>query len=366
MPSTEEQTRVVVPGRESVVKDRRPGREIETLDPLRDQRWQPFVEASPSAGIFHHTGWLQLLHDQYRYPMLSPCVLDERGAILAALPFALIKSRLTGTRLVALPFSDLCSPLTGAGCEHEIGALLKSIRAQHERDSVDVEIRAELEGVGHAGTAFYHHTVALGPDLDAVRGGFSSSVRRRVSKAERECLEVVLARDRSALDEFYRLHLITRRRQGVPTQPKRFILRFAQLFERGLGFVLLARADRRTIAAAVFLTFNGVVTYKYGASDPTALKKKPNNAVLMEAIRWGCANGYHTFDLGRTDMNNDGLRAFKRGWGADERVLTYTRLSRVETSSNGEPVPRFASYLINRLPPVGGRIAGELLYRHFG
>src|SRR3712207_7808324 len=44
--------------------------------------------------------------------------------------------------------------------------------------------------------------------------------------------------------EFFRLHVQTRRRQGVPTQPRRFIMAFEDLFTEALGFVALARDGR--------------------------------------------------------------------------------------------------------------------------
>ena len=122
------------------------------------------------------------------------------------------------------------------------------------------------------------------------------------------------------------MHVATRRRQGVPTQPKSFILRFDELFERDLGFVLIVRDGEQTIAAAVFLSFNGTLIYKYGASDPAALGKRPNNLLFLEAIRGGCAAGMHTLDLGRTDVDHKSLREFKTSWGAHERVLEYHEL----------------------------------------
>ncbi len=339
---------------------------IETIDPLRDERWQPFVEASEDASIFHHRDWLALLQAQYGYPMLAHCVVAPSAGITAALPLAHVKSRLTGSRLVALPFSDVCGPVTRAADEGAVEMLMDAVLRQHRRENVDVEIRTPVAGLGQPGTGFHHHTVPLGPDVEAIRRGFDSQVRRRVSRAAREGVEVVRHTGREALDDFYRLHLASRRRQGVPVQPRGFIRRLADLFEGGLGFVLLARFEEQTIAANVFLAFNGVLIGKYNASDPVHLQKGPNNALLMEAIRWGCANGYRTFDLGRTDLDNEGLRSFKRGWGAEERTLTYTRLSLRQTSSSHEGVPRFARSFLRRTPPITTRLVGAALYKHFG
>ncbi len=339
---------------------------IEIINPLEDGRWQPFVEASPDAGIFHHREWLALLRAQYGYSMHAHCVVAADGQIIAALPLAHVRSRLTGSRLVAVPFSDLCSPASRDGDERAIGVLLDSVRRQHERDGVDVEIRTPLAGLGRPGACFYRHEVSLGPDVEAVRRGFTASTRRAVSKAERQGVEVVRGTGTADLDAFYALHLATRRRQGVPTQPKRFIRRFGQLFKRDLGFVLLARWESQTIAAALFLGFNGVLTYKYGASHPAYLDKRPNNAVLMEAMRLGCANGYTSFDLGRTDLDNEGLRTFKRSWGGRESTLSYTVLSRHQPRSSQTRVPGLVRSFIMRTPPITSRLLGEALYGHFG
>jgi CelD/BcsL family acetyltransferase involved in cellulose biosynthesis len=342
-------------------------RHVVVIDPLADDRWSAFLATSPEASIFHHPEWLSLLRAQYRYPIHARCVVDADDAILAALPLAHIKSRLTGSRLVAVPFSDLCHPVSRAGEAAALELLLSDLSDHHHaRPGTDIEVRCSLSGMGHPGASFYHHVVPLGSDFEAVRAGFSSSTKRGVKKAHREGVEVTYERGAAGLEAFYRMHLITRRRQGVPTQPKRFFGRFARLFEHGLGFVLLARHEGVPVAGAVMLTYNGVLTYKYGASFPSHLSRRPNNAIFMEAIQWGCANGYQHFDLGRTDTDNEGLRTFKRGWGADERTLAYTVLSRRAPKAGHSGVPSSLRAVITRTPPLTGRLIGEALYRHFG
>jgi CelD/BcsL family acetyltransferase involved in cellulose biosynthesis len=341
-------------------------RRVVVIDPLADDRWSAFLAASPEASIFHHQEWLSLLRAQYRYPIHARCVVDADDAIVAALPLAHIKSRLTGSRLVAVPFSDLCHPVSRAGEAAALDLLLSDLSNHHASEGIDIEVRCSLPGMGHPGAAFYHHVVPLESDFEAVRAGFNSSTKRGVKKAQREGIEVTYERGVSGLEAFYRMHLITRRRQGVPTQPKRFFGRFARLFENDLGFVLLARHEGVPVAGAVMLTYNGVLTYKYGASFPSHLSLRPNNAIFTEAIQWGCANGYQHFDLGRTDTDNEGLRAFKCGWGADERTLAYTVLSRRAPKDGHSGVPSSLRAVITRTPPLTGRLIGEALYRHFG
>lgn len=161
---------------------------------------------------------------------------------------------------------------------------------------------------------------------------------------------------------------MTRRRQGVPTPPRRFIRRFVELFAAGLGFVLVAHWEGRPISAAVFLAFNGTLIYKYRASDRKYLHKRPNSLLFMEAIRWGCLNGKRRLDFGRTDMDNQGLRSFKLAWGAEERVLACSKLApaRTRRSSGVSAGSGPLGVVIRRSPPLVGQMVGSLLYRHVG
>jgi CelD/BcsL family acetyltransferase involved in cellulose biosynthesis len=339
------------------------------VDPSADARWTALVDTCPDALAFHHPAWLALLHRTYGYRYQGLAVEDGSGALVAGLPLARVESRLTGRRLVALPFSDLCPPLVAPGAGPEAAEeLVDAIAAEHRETGLAVEVRAPLPALEGATAAppFLHHRLALGGDPDElVRTTARPAARRAIAKALRAGVVVDRAVDRAALDAFYALHLRTRRRQGVPTQSKRFVRGFEALFADGLGFVLLARHEGRVTAAAVFLATGRTLIYKYGASDPRGLAVRPNNLLFMEAIRWGCAHGMAWLDFGRTDADNEGLAKFKRSWGAEERSLTYTVLGGHAQRGEGN-AQRALSAIIRRAPPIAGRAIGAVLYRHVG
>jgi CelD/BcsL family acetyltransferase involved in cellulose biosynthesis len=340
-----------------------------TIDPLRDPRWPSLIEASPQANVFHHPAWLRLLSVRYGYPMSAVCIAAPDGRPLAGLPLARVESRLTGNRLVALPFSDRCRPAyaeaTPPGDVQQ--ALGDALVAEHRRSALDIHLHDHVPGLTGAWTLTdsVEHRLALEPDVARVRAGFSKSqVRRGIAKARREGVSISRRTDVGALDEFYALHLLTRRRQGVPTQPRRFIRGLAGLFREGLGFVLLAQWQAKPIAAAVFLTYGGTLTYKYGASARQHLDKRPNNLLFDEAIRLGCESGAHTLDFGKTDRANAGLRSFKSAWGAEEEDLHYSYLSARPPRAGRGRADRILGWTVRRSPPTVGRLVGTLLYRH--
>ena len=336
------------------------------IDPTADPAWRAFLERAPQASIFHHPAWLKTVRDQYGYALNACCVIDERDQIAAGLPLASVRSRITGSRLIALPFSDVCPPLA-AGSSAATG-LARALEDERGRTGLDIEIRGELPALRSASAVsrFYHHQIPLDPDVRVVERNFArSQARRGVAKARREGLVAERRTDAEALEIFYGLHVRTRARQGVPVQPKRFIRRIGKLFAAGLGFVLIVHDRRTPMAAAVFLTFKQTITYKYGASDVRHLSKRPNNLLFMEAITWACENGFRTFDLGRTNLDNRGLCSFKRAWGAEETPLFYTYLRDRRPGPDGGLASRVLATVIRRSPPAVGRLVGEALYGHF-
>jgi CelD/BcsL family acetyltransferase involved in cellulose biosynthesis len=336
-----------------------------TVDPVGDPSWAELVARSPAATVFHHPAWLELLSATYGYSITACAVRAGDGRLTAGLPIADVASRFTGRRLVALPFSDLCPPLAEDGTAEVLRDALGAFQAE---SGVPLEVRGTAGVLRDApgGERFHHHVLALDADVAAVERRFAKSqVRRGVRRARREGLTARIATGRSALEAFYRLHVATRGRLGVPTQPRRFVLGFESLFARGLGFVLIVGRDERVMAAGVFLTAGDTLLYKYGASDARFLGLRPNNLLFMEAIRWGCEHGMRRLDFGRTHWHHESLRAFKLAWGAEEDELRYRHIGGVP-ARHGEGATDMLGALIRHSPPAVGRAIGEVLYRHAG
>lgn len=337
------------------------------IDPIGDPRWLHFVKGEPGATIFHHPAWLGLLRGQYGYSFFAPCLVDPRGNLLAGIPVAKVSSRLTGRRLVAVPFSDACEPL-GVTEPERRAQLAHAIGAAAADAALPLEVRAGIEDVPFGGTAlrYVRHRLDLSDGPHSMERRSTSAVRRGVAKAKRCGLSAERRTDPDALTTFYRLHLETRRYQGMPTQPKRFIARFARLFSEGLGFVVTVRRGDRVLAAAVFLRCGRTLTYKYGASDRRHLSLRPNNLLFARAIEWAGEDGCAVLDFGRTDLDNHGLRAFKRGWGAEEADLAYTYVPAQRARKGAGAGGRVLRSAIRHTPQNFGRLVGELLYRHAG
>jgi CelD/BcsL family acetyltransferase involved in cellulose biosynthesis len=333
---------------------------------IDDPRWLEFVSTADGATAFHHPAWAQLLMDCYGYPAFAVAALDPAGNIGAGLPVMDVNPPLRSRRLVSLPYTDTCPPLSlQDAAVDELAAGLDEVRERREASAFEVRGVVSAPEAKVSSTAVIH-TLQLTAGADAVRSGFKSTVRHDIAKADRAGMSV---RRATAVDDvadtFFRLQLRTRRRLGVPVQPRRYFVElWRRILEPGLGFCLIAESELRPVASGIFLAWRGTLIHKYGASDERFLNLRPNHFLLWDAIQWGAKNGYELFDFGRTDHGQDGLRHFKSSFGAREEQLLYSSLGGISSSVRSPSTPRLLTSVIRHSPSVFCRALGEVLYRY--
>jgi CelD/BcsL family acetyltransferase involved in cellulose biosynthesis len=331
---------------------------------LDDASWRRFVESRSDATPFHLPEWAGVLADCYALSGLVLVETDRTGSITAGLPL-LAPPRVPGRtrRLVSLPYTDAVAPLVDTGAEAELAAAIEAELA--ELSVAGVDIRGDLHGAKASEPHAVIHTLALTPDPEAILAAMTKGKRRDVRAAQRNDLTLRRGESERDLTEVYfGLHLETRRRLGVPSQPKRFFrLLWQRLIEPGHGFVLLVEESRVPVAGAVFLTANGTIVYKFSASATKRRSQLPNDLLIWSAIAESCEEGFTTFDFGRSDLFAQGLREFKTRWGAVERPLVYSSIGQ-QGLDEARRTPGKVAAVLRRAPTWVTRAAGELLYRY--
>ncbi len=323
------------------------------LDP-DDRRWLAFCAGRPEATPFHHPAWTRCLAEAYGWrPSVAALVAGER--VRAGLPTL----HLPGGRRIALPFTDHCAPLADSAAS--LAGLVQGLARRHG-PSAPLVVHAPLPtSAARCWQDSVLHLLELQPTPAAVRAGLRPPLRRMVAQAERAGVEVRLGRSLEDLRVYYRLHCLTRRRQGVPVQRWRyFVSLWSHLIDAGLGTVAIATWSQQPVAGAVFLAWNRRLVYKYGASDPRHWHLRPNHLVMYRAIEWGVERGCRELDLGKSDLEGRSLREYKSRWGARELPLTYSALGAAPGAR-----PRWvmaAMGLVIRHSPVALTRALALLY----
>lgn len=332
-----------------------------------DPQWMRYLSGNDCATIFHHPAWSQLLSVCYGYRPFILAWAGPGGEISAGIPFMEITGLVSGRKWVSLPFSDYCSPLFEN--QAALTNLVENLGYISTTEKVStVELRAEYTGTPglHVYSDHVLHEAELCPDVEMVFGRLHEMHRRNIKIAQANNVQIIRGGTQEHIEEFYKLHLRTRREQGVPIQPWRFFKEMKTLFDQDLGFILLALKNGRPLAGAVFLHWQKTLTYKYGASCQEGRKFRPNNLLMWTAMEWGCMNEYTCFDLGRTSLSNQGLRTFKSRWGAREFPLWYASLKPRSGERRLERFMDLSHIVIQKSPLWVCRFTGEVLYKFFG
>jgi len=331
-----------------------------------DERWLRFIGTQPDATLFHHPAWSRVLTQTYGHRAQVLIQRGVEGEIVAGLPVVEMRGSLGGRRLRALPFTDHCPPL--ARSPANLARFTNHLGQWREAQGVErIAVHGLVSGVpdAHLAVRAVRHVLPLERSSSEVLEGLRGSpVHRAIRKAQHKGVEARISQSPDDLAPFYRLHLQTRQRLGVPVQPRRFIdTLWNEVIGADLGFVVIASYHARPIAAGLFLAWNGNLIYKFGASDPQYWALRPNNLVIWSAIDWACRHGYRRLDFGRTDLDNHGLRDFKNRWGSQEVPLVYSYIGRGPSDSLPRAPQRALTRLIRSSPPIVCRLIGEVLYR---
>jgi CelD/BcsL family acetyltransferase involved in cellulose biosynthesis len=344
---------------------------LNIIDPLTDPRWDDLVARHPGASAFHRRGWLEALKQTYGYEPFVLTSASPAESLTDGIVACRIKSWLTGTRLVSLPFADHCEPLFGDSGNRQLlpDRLVEECTRQHCKylEFRPLRASADLGNEFQATESFYFHELDLAPSLEQLfKGLHKDSIQRKIKRAEKEQLSYEVGRTADFIETFYHLLLITRRRHQLPPQPIGWFHSLAKHMGDALQ-IRVARKNGAPIAALLTLRHRTNIIYKYGCSDGAFHQMGGMPFLFWKLIEEGKATGADCIDFGRSEMENEGLVAFKDKFGTTKRTLTYYRYPQtIKKDARAWGDSRLAGRIFSVLPDGVLSAAGKILYRHIG
>lgn len=270
---------------------------------------------------------------------------------------------------MSLPFSDHCEPLVDTQ-EHLAGILASLSDDRNAKGQDYIEIRPVERDLGcfrnyQKTKTFCLHRLDLRPSFAELYQGFHGDcIRRKIRRAEREGLSYVDGRSELLLQQFYRLHLLTRRRHRLPPHPARWFRNLIACLGHKVR-IRLAYKSGLPIAGIVTLDYKNVMVYKYGCSDARFHPLGGMQFLFGHTIQEAKANGFREFDLGRSDQDTSGLITFKDRLGATRSALLYWRYPAPRPDSRVRGwVMSAARRMLTRMPDGVLALAGSTLYKH--
>ena len=344
---------------------------IHELDPITDPRWPELLHGDERASIFHTRGWLQALRKTYGYQPIVLTTSSPEQPLANGLVLCSVKSWVTGKRLVSLPFSDHCQPLGDVeGSFDEMISYLQQLTKAGSFKYFELRPRTQLSRCSDRlseSDAYAFHAIDLRPSEDALFQGFhKDSIRRKVTRAQREGVTYAVGSTEKLLRDFYGLFVMTRKRHGVPPSPFAW---FRNLIDSAgeKAEIRIAAKDDVPVAGLFTLKHNRTIVYKYGASDERFSNLGGTPFLFWKAILESKAEGFEEMDLGRSDLDNEGLIVFKNRLGGTRSDLSYWRLpiksARTQSVLPGLEIAKKVFAIVPDSVRIG---VGNLLYKHLG
>jgi hypothetical protein len=216
-----------------------------------------------------------------------------------------------------------------------------------------------------------HHRIVHDVQRDdaALLAAMDAKNRWNVRKSLRDGVVVSEIATEAELEEYCLLASETsariRDRQLIAALPDPFYRSiFRTLVPRGQGLFLLARADGRALAGALFLRSADALTYYFGAStrDPALTPRQGPCAVVWHAMRLARAQGIRYFDHGAVTVTEDrehphfSVYDFKRRFGGRLEPIASAEL--VLSRAKHAFQERVLMPAWKRLHPLYVRLAG--------
>jgi hypothetical protein len=350
---------------------------VTLIDPVRDPRWDKFVEKHPFGWITHLSGWKEVLENSFPHMKGYYLALldNEKDDIKAAFPLFEVKSWLTGKRLVSLPFATLCDPLISTHDDME-ELLDAAINLSKELRTTYIEVRTFrsaplIYNDRLANHNFYkHHYLSLEREPEELKKSFHRTcIRKRIQRALNSNLNLKVGNNKSDLLCFYQLYVQTRKRLCLPPVPYRFFEQLWEIFYPAKKItLLLAEQKEKKIAGLMLFRFNNMFSAEFLTSDHTFREVSPDHFLYWEAINLAYSEGFKIFSFGRTSSFNKTLMDFKNRWGTtiiDLPQFYYPREKNKRLECREKSIGyRIIKKICRKAPDSTIRYIGDFCYRH--
>ena len=304
---------------------------IEVINPTEDARYDNFVREHPASTIYHHSAWKLLIESTFK--SVSPYYLasyDKYGNMNGMLPGFISNKAFSNKKYISLPLATHCDPLFYSDDVYQkcIQYLLQN-GIHNDVDLIELYCLNQkqlLKDERFVEYGYYlTHILKLQKNIHHILMSFQrDSIRRYVKKVMNSGLILEYGRNLSDVKIFYRLLTLNRKKNGFPPLPYCFFKIMWEIFyPKNLIALLLVKNESQYIAGALLLKYKDHIYNEYSASDQNYLRIHPNHFLYWKSIEYAHQSGYSYYHFGRSSVDNEGLVAFKRKWGTEERQLYY-------------------------------------------
>lgn len=288
-----------------------------SIDDIPD--WESFRSSSPQGTVFSSAEWLRFAAETRGMELLIHAVHDN-GKLICAIP--IFQKRVLGIRIATsdplTPYNNLLlAPMAGNESQHlqAIEAALRFATAGAGYTSLSLHPECnDLRPFSWAGWTVQHlYTYVIDiQDIEKVWDGYSSSLRRKLRRAEDGGISVNESTNIKLLLEQYRYSYS---RHGIkPPIPAPLVQKWVEGAMR-LGGRLFVAFDRNgtPLASRLIIQRHPHVYDWIAGSSEQSEAVSANHALIHTILKTSSQEGFTTFDF--RGANTPGVIEFKRSFG---------------------------------------------------
>ena len=353
--------------------------EVVVIDGVWEESWDKMINEHPLGSVFQHSSFKRvIIHTFSHTKPYYIALIDRKGDITAGIPLFLVRSRLTGNRLVSLPFVYYSDPLIKSKGEYDqLFARISEIFMREKASYLEIKTRSSaplLNKVSNMVPVFCHkaHLLNLTESIDDIWGKFHRTcIKQKIRRAKSGDITIRSAISQEDIVSFWRLLVRTRKRLGLPPNNCDY---FKNIWKY-LGFLnltdfLIAEKEGKIIGGLNIFKFKDTIYLGHIASDVRFQASGLDQFLVWKAINIGVQGSYKLLDMGKTFAFSSGLATYKKRWGAVEQEAPsfYYPCQRGIASHNNEKRKSYKimSFVWQNIPDRLSRIVGRFVYRHMG
>lgn len=350
-----------------------------TVEEAESIGWNEMLAAHTMGSVFQHTAFIRMISTTFghvRPYVLSLC--DADGCCVGGLAIFLVKSWLTGRRLVSIPFAFYADPVVSS--PEQFGVLFQAVldlAKQDEASYVEIKCRNSTDILTESGLmkpVYYYKTyyLDLTGGLDAIWEKFHRScVRQKINRAERSGIRVHVATSDADIAACYNLLSRNRRELGLPPHKADYFQNiWKHLVPSGLARFHVAYADSQFVGGLCTFASHKTLFLAYVATDDSLRSCGVGQLLVWSAIQAASQQGLAIVDIGKTSPYADGLIQYKRHLGGIEAAAPsfyYPHTRGISSYENERRLVHRAMRLYWRIaPPVLSEPTSRFFYRHTG
>jgi FemAB-related protein (PEP-CTERM system-associated) len=321
-----------------------------------------------SATLAHAPEWRTIIQQAYGHEPLYVTAEDDEGRI-GSLPAIVVRRPFLGPIVSSMPFLDTggpCSP-SPALSHSLVERLIDRARSLGAR-LVELRATERLELPQPPMVHKVSMVLELPADADTLWRAIDKSHRNHVRKAERAGLSVEFG-GLEHLPAFYDIFATRMAELGSPVHSFGFLRAVMRTFN-DRARIALVRKGSVPVGGLVALAFKDRLAVPWSTCRKEYFPLCPNNLLYWETLRTACAEGFRSFDFGRSSRGS-GTHHFKRQWGAREEPLFWysipiggRRSVQRSTGSNVSRMARVATSAWSRLPRRVARRLGPSIRKY--